>query len=79
MRWALNPHSRSAGRREGSDVPRPARPQATGRDEVELPHQRGLRLTSVSSAPDSTELTRAILSGGEGDAAEVAVVLGDGL
>jgi anthranilate phosphoribosyltransferase len=64
---------------EGSDVPRPARPQATGRDQIELPHQLGLRLTSVSSAPDSAELTRAILSGEEGDAAEVAVVLGSAL
>ncbi|MDQ2630882.1 MAG: hypothetical protein M3Y75_07900 [Actinomycetota bacterium] len=65
---------------EGSDVPRPARPQATtGRDEIELPHQLGLRLASVASAPGSAEMTRAILSGEEAGAAEVAVVLGAAL
>jgi anthranilate phosphoribosyltransferase len=62
---------------EGSDVPRPARPQATGTAPLDLPQQLELRMpTAMSSAEDSAGLTRAVLAGEEGGAVRTAVVLG---
>ncbi|HVY77734.1 MAG TPA: hypothetical protein VG898_04430 [Solirubrobacterales bacterium] len=62
---------------EGSDVPRPGRPQASGDAAPELPQELGLRLPEHRSSPaDSAELTRAILSGEEGGGAAVAAALG---
>jgi anthranilate phosphoribosyltransferase len=62
---------------EGSDVPRPARPQATGAAAFELPQNLGLRLPEASSSPQSSaELTREILDGSAPLAASVAASLG---
>jgi anthranilate phosphoribosyltransferase len=63
---------------EGSDTPRPARPQATGLNGVpELPQQLGLHLPEDGASPErSAALTRAILDGEEAGPAERAVVLG---
>jgi len=62
---------------EGSDVPRPARPQAIGAVALDLPQRLELRLPSGGAAPqDSAELTRAVLSGEQGGAAGEAVVIG---
>lgn len=62
---------------EGSDVPRPARPQASGDAAIELPQALDLRLPEASaSAERSAELTREILAGREGGAAAVAAQLG---
>jgi anthranilate phosphoribosyltransferase len=63
---------------EGSDIPRPARPQATGVNGVpELPQQLGLQLPGDAASPEaSAALTRAILSGEERGAAARAVALG---
>lgn len=62
---------------EGSDVPRPARPQAIGSTELELPQRLDLRLAPGGAAPEeSAALTRAVLGGEDNDAASVAVVLG---
>ena len=63
---------------EGSDVPRPARPQAaTGTAPLDLPQQLNLRMPAErSSAADSAELTRMVLAGEEGGAVRTAVVLG---
>jgi anthranilate phosphoribosyltransferase len=63
---------------EGSDVPRPARPQATGLNGTpELPQQLGLQLPEESSSPErSAALTRAILEDEEGGPAAHAVLLG---
>lgn len=62
---------------EGSDVPRPGRPQATGSAALELPQRLDLRLAPGGAAPrESAELTRAILDGDEDGAAGAAVVLG---
>jgi anthranilate phosphoribosyltransferase len=63
---------------EGSDIPRPARPQATAVNGApELPQQLGLQLPDDAAPPEATAaLTRAILEG-EGDGpAEQAVLLG---
>jgi anthranilate phosphoribosyltransferase len=62
---------------EGSDVPRPARPQASGEAPLELPQRLELRLEpGGASAEESAELTRAILGGEEDGAAAFAVALG---
>jgi anthranilate phosphoribosyltransferase len=63
---------------EGSDIPRPARPQATGINGVpELPQQLGLRLPDDAASPEaSAALTRVILSGEEHGPAARAVTLG---
>lgn len=62
---------------EGSDVPRPARPQATSTAPLDLPQQLNLRMPAAMSSPrDSAELTRAVLAGEEGGAVRTAVVLG---
>jgi anthranilate phosphoribosyltransferase len=62
---------------EGSDVPRPARPQATATTQVELPQRLNLKMPAErSSAADSAELTRAVLADEEGGAVRTAVVLG---
>lgn len=62
---------------EGSDVPRPARPEARGGEEIELPQRLGLRLPAGgTSAAESASLTRAVLAGEEGGAARAAVALG---
>ncbi|HVY97126.1 MAG TPA: hypothetical protein VHA54_09230 [Solirubrobacterales bacterium] len=62
---------------EGSDVPRPARPQARAREEIELPQRLDLRLPAESSsAAESASLTRAVLDGEENGATRTAVVLG---
>lgn len=62
---------------EGSDVPRPGRPQASGDGAIEMPQELGLRLPEDSSSPQrSAELTRAILAGEERGAAAVAAQLG---
>jgi anthranilate phosphoribosyltransferase len=63
---------------EGSDIPRPARPQATGVNGTpELPQQLGLQLPEDSASPEaSAALTRAILGGTEAGPAERAVALG---
>lgn len=62
---------------EGSDVPRPARPQAHGAIPLELPQELGLRLPEgKASAEDSADLTRAILGGEQDGAAAWAAILG---
>lgn len=62
---------------EGSDVPRPARPQASGDGALELPQALGLRLPEESASPErSAELTRAILAGTERGAAAAAALVG---
>lgn len=62
---------------EGSDVPRPARPQASDTAPLELPQRLELRLEPGGAAPEeSAELTRAILAGEDDGAATAAVVLG---
>jgi anthranilate phosphoribosyltransferase len=62
---------------EGSDVPRPARPQASGDGAFELPQSLGLKLPRDSSSPQtSAELTRAILSGADQGGAAVAALIG---
>ncbi|HEX8754100.1 MAG TPA: hypothetical protein VF731_11860 [Solirubrobacterales bacterium] len=61
---------------EGSDVPRPARPQASGAAPLELPQRLDLRLEPGATAERSAELTRAILGGEEQGAAAIAVTLG---
>jgi anthranilate phosphoribosyltransferase len=63
---------------EGSDIPRPARPQATGMNGTpEFPQQLGLQLPAECASPErSAALTRAILNGSEAGPAERAVVLG---
>ncbi len=61
---------------EGSDVPRPARPQASGDGALEMPQELALRLPADCASPQrSAELTREVLAGEEG-AAAVAVQLG---
>ncbi len=66
---------------EGSDIPRPARPQATGvNGGPELPQQLGLRLPEDAASPEaSAELTRAILDDGDGGPAGQAVLIGAAL
>jgi anthranilate phosphoribosyltransferase len=62
---------------EGSDVPRPARPQASGAAPLELPQRLELRLEpGGAAAEESAERTRAILRGEEDGAAAFAVTLG---
>lgn len=62
---------------EGSDVPRPARPQASGDGVLEMPQSLGLKLPRDSSSPrDSAALTREILDGSEQGAAAVAALIG---
>ncbi|HKZ14061.1 MAG TPA: hypothetical protein VJL81_09480 [Solirubrobacterales bacterium] len=62
---------------EGSDVPRPARPQASGLDGMEMPQRLELRLPPGGAAPEeSAATTRAVLSGEEDGATGAAVVLG---
>jgi anthranilate phosphoribosyltransferase len=63
---------------EGSDIPRPARPQATGMNGgPELPQQLGLQLPENAASPQaSAELTLAILDGSDVGPAARAVVLG---
>jgi anthranilate phosphoribosyltransferase len=62
---------------EGSDVPRPARPQASGAASLELPQRLELRLEpGGAAAEESAERTRAILRGEEDGAAAFAVTLG---
>jgi anthranilate phosphoribosyltransferase len=63
---------------EGSDIPRPARPQATGvNGGPELPQQLGLQLPADAASPErSAELTLAILGGEESGPASRAVLLG---
>ncbi|HVX33267.1 MAG TPA: hypothetical protein VHA80_09020 [Solirubrobacterales bacterium] len=62
---------------EGSDVPRPARPQASGLDGIDMPQQLNLRLPSGAAAPaESAAISRAVLEGEEDGASATAVVLG---
>lgn len=62
---------------EGSDVPRPGRPQAHGEGALELPEDLRLRLPEDSSSPErSAALTRAILAGEEAGATGVAALHG---
>jgi anthranilate phosphoribosyltransferase len=62
---------------EGSDVPRPARPQASGDGALELPQALDLRLPADSASPQrSAELTRAVLAGAERGAAATAALFG---
>jgi anthranilate phosphoribosyltransferase len=62
---------------EGSDVPRPARPQASGLESMEMPQRLDLRLPHGGAAPDeSAATTRAVLGGEEDGALGAAVVLG---
>jgi anthranilate phosphoribosyltransferase len=62
---------------EGSDVPRPARPQASGLDGMELPQRLELRLPHGGADPtESAAISRAVLRGEEEGAVGTAVVLG---
>jgi anthranilate phosphoribosyltransferase len=63
---------------EGSDIPRPARPQATAMNGgPELPQRLGLQLPEDAASPDrSAELTKAILNGEEEGPAQRATLLG---
>jgi anthranilate phosphoribosyltransferase len=62
---------------EGSDVPRPARPQASGLDGMEMPQHLELRLPPGGAAPEeSAAISRAVLEGEEDGATGTAVVLG---
>jgi len=65
---------------EGSDVPRPARPQASGLDGLEMPQRLDLRLPPGGATPsESAVISRAVLDGEEDDAVGTAVVLGASL
>lgn len=62
---------------EGSDVPRPARPQASAEAPLELPQRLDLRLApGGASAAESAQLTRALVRGEERGSAAVAATLG---
>ena len=62
---------------EGSDVPRPSRPQASGLDRMEMPQQLALRLPPGGATPaESAAISRAVLRGEEDGAVATAVVLG---
>jgi anthranilate phosphoribosyltransferase len=62
---------------EGSDVPRPARPQASGLDSLEMPQRLELRLPAGGADPaESAAISRAVLNGEEDGATGTAVVLG---
>jgi anthranilate phosphoribosyltransferase len=62
---------------EGSDVPRPGRPQASGLDRLEMPQRLELRLPPGGATPsESAEITRAVLEREEDGALGTAVALG---
>jgi anthranilate phosphoribosyltransferase len=62
---------------EGSDVPRPARPQASGLDGLEMPQRLDLRLPPGGADPsESADISRAVLQREEDGAIGTAVVLG---
>lgn len=62
---------------EGSDVPRPARPQASGLEDMELPQRLDLRLPPGGATPtESAEITRTVLTDKADGPITTAVVLG---
>ncbi|HEY2054699.1 MAG TPA: hypothetical protein VGH14_12265 [Solirubrobacterales bacterium] len=62
---------------EGTDVPRPARPQASGLDGLEMPQRLELRLPPGGATPaESAEISRAVIEREEEGAVGTAVVLG---
>jgi anthranilate phosphoribosyltransferase len=62
---------------EGSDVPRPGRPQASGISGLDLPQRLDLRLPAGGADPaESAAVSRAVLEGKEDGATGTAVVLG---